>query len=148
CSLELKNLERDISLLEVIKSPFPYLSYDEAIKIIQKEGSTTKWGEDLTGEDETIISNNFQKPVFIHHYPTKCKAFYMKPDPQRPATVVGADLIATHGFGEIIGGGQRIDDYSLIKERIKEHNLPEEDYQWYIDLRRYGSVPHSGFGLG
>ncbi len=148
CSLELKNLERDISLLEVIKSPFPYLSYDEAIKIIQKEGSTTKWGEDLTGEDETIISNNFQKPVFIHHYPTKCKAFYMKPDPERPETVLGADLIAPQGFGEIIGGGQRIDDYSLIKERIKEHNLPEEDYQWYIDLRRYGSVPHSGFGLG
>ncbi len=148
CSLELKTLERDISLLENIKSPFPYLAYDDAIKLIQKAGSQTKWGDDLTGEDETIISQQYKKPVFIHHFPTKCKAFYMKPDPERPETVLGADLIAPEGFGEIIGGGQRIDDYQLIKERIKEFNLPEEDYQWYIDLRKYGSVPHSGFGLG
>lgn len=148
CSLDLKILERDISLLENIKSPFPYLSYDEAIQIVQKEGSQTQWGDDLGGEDETIISNQYQKPVFIHHFPTKCKAFYMKPDPDRPDTVLGADLIAPEGFGEIIGGGQRIDDYQLIKERIKEYKLPEEDYQWYIDLRKFGSVPHSGFGLG
>ena len=146
--LELKTIERDISLLENIVSPFPYLSYDDAIKLIQKEGNQTQWGDDLTGEDETIISGQFNKPVFIHHFPTKCKAFYMKPDPERPETVLGADLIAPEGFGEIIGGGQRIDDYQLIKERIKEFNLPEEDYQWYIDLRKYGSVPHSGFGLG
>lgn len=146
--LELKTLKRDISLLENIVSPFPYLSYDDAIKLIQKEGSQTQWGDDLTGEDETIISAQFNKPVFVHHFPTKCKAFYMKPDPQRPETVLGADLIAPDGFGEIIGGGQRIDDYQLIKKRIKEFNLPEEDYQWYIDLRKYGSVPHSGFGLG
>ena len=148
CSLELKYLERDITALEAIESPFPYLSYDDAIKIIQKEGSTTQWGDDLGGEDETIISSHYKKPVFIHNFPTKCKAFYMKPDPDRPETVLGADLIAPEGFGEIIGGGQRIDDFQLIKERIKEHNLPEEDYQWYIDLRKYGSVPHSGFGLG
>ncbi|HOR42280.1 MAG TPA: asparagine--tRNA ligase [Atribacterota bacterium] len=148
CTLELKTLERDIAHLEKIQSPFPYLSYDDAIKIIQKEGSTTQWGDDLTGEDETIVSRNYDRPVFIHHFPTKCKAFYMKPDPSRPETVLGADLIAPEGFGEIIGGGQRIDDYELIKKRIQEHNLPEEDYQWYIDLRRFGSVPHSGFGLG
>ncbi len=148
CSLELQSLERDISPLEKIQSPFPYLSYDDAVKIVQKAGSLTQWGEDLGGEDETIISQQYQKPVFIHHFPTKCKAFYMKPDPERPETVLGADLIAPEGFGEIIGGGQRIDDYQLIKERIREQQLPEEDYQWYIDLRKYGSVPHSGFGLG
>ncbi len=148
CSLELKTLERDISALEKIKSPFPYLSYDNAIKLIQKEGSTTQWGDDLTGEDETIISKYYDKPVFVHHFPTRCKAFYMKPDPVNPETVLGADLIAPEGFGEIIGGGERIDDYQLIRERIREHKLPEEDYQWYIDLRKFGSVPHSGFGLG
>jgi len=148
CPLELKILERDTSMLENIQAPFPYLSYDDAIKIIQKNGSDTQWGDDLSGEDETIISGQYKKPVFIHHFPTKCKAFYMKPDPERPETVLGADLIAPEGFGEIIGGGQRIDDYQLIKERIKEFNLPEDDYQWYIDLRKYGSVPHSGFGLG
>lgn len=148
CTMELKMLERDISALEKIKSPFPYISYDDAIKLIQKEGSTTKWGDDLGGEDETIISQQFDKPVFIHHFPTVCKAFYMNPDPDRPETVLGADLIAPQGYGEIIGGGERIHDYNLIKQRIKEHNLPEEDYQWYIDLRKYGSVPHSGFGLG
>ncbi|HNR65629.1 MAG TPA: asparagine--tRNA ligase [Atribacterota bacterium] len=148
CSLELKILERDISALEKIKSPFPYLSYDDAVKLIQKEGSATQWGDDLTGEDETIISKYYDKPVFVHHFPTKCKAFYMKPDPVNPETVLGADLIAPEGFGEIIGGGERIDDYQLIKERIREHKLPEKDYQWYIDLRKFGSVPHSGFGLG
>ncbi len=148
CPLELKTLERDMSVLEKIKSPFPYLSYDDAIKLIQKEGSSTQWGDDLTGEDETAISKYYDKPVFVHHFPTKCKAFYMKPDPVRPETVLGADLIAPEGFGEIIGGGERIDDYQLIKERIKEHRLPEGDYQWYIDLRKYGSVPHSGFGIG
>ena len=148
CPLELKILERDTSMLKNIQAPFPYLSYDDAIKIIQKNGSDTQWGDDLSGEDETIISGQYKKPVFIHHFPTKCKAFYMKPDPERPESVLGADLIAPEGFGEIIGGGQRIDDYKLIKERIKEFNLPEDDYQWYIDLRKYGSVPHSGFGLG
>jgi len=148
CTLELKILERDISVLKNIQSPFPYLSYDDAIKIVQKEGSQTQWGDDLGGEDETIISQQYHRPVFIHHFPTKCKAFYMKPDPERPETVLGADLIAPEGFGEIIGGGQRIDDYQLIKKRIKDYDLPEEDYQWYIDLRKFGSVPHSGFGLG
>ena len=148
CSLELKTLERDTSMLEKVQSPFPYLSYDDAIKIIQKDGSTTQWGDDLTGEDETLVSKYYDRPVFIHHFPTKCKAFYMKPDSERPETVLGADLIAPEGFGEIIGGGERIDDYQLIKDRIREHQLPEEDYQWYIDLRKFGSVPHSGFGLG
>ncbi len=148
CTAELEVLERDISALKKIESPFPYLSYDEAIKLVQQEGSTTQWGEDLGGEDETIISKHYDKPVFIHHFPTKCKAFYMKPDPERPETVLGADLIAPEGFGEIIGGGQRIDDYQLIKQRIRDYQLPEKDYQWYIDLRKYGSVPHSGFGLG
>lgn len=105
CTAELEVLERDISALKKIESPFPYLSYDEAIKLVQQEGSTTQWGEDLGGEDETIISKHYDKPVFIHHFPTKCKAFYMKPDPERPETVLGADLIAPEGFGEIIGGG-------------------------------------------
>ncbi len=148
CNPELKTLERDTALLKNIQAPFPYLSYDDAIKLVQKEGRQTQWGDDLGGEDETIISQQYQKPVFVHHFPTKCKAFYMKPDPDRPETVLGADLIAPEGFGEIIGGGQRIDDYQLIKDRIKQYDLPEEDYQWYIDLRKFGSVPHSGFGLG
>jgi len=145
---ELVLLKRDLAKLEVIQSPFPRLSYDEAIKILKERGSAIEWGDDFGGDEETIISQNFEKPVFIHHYPAKCKAFYMQPDPQRPEVVLCADLIAPEGYGEIIGGGQRIDDYHLLLQRIEEHNLPRENYEWYLDLRRYGSVPHSGFGLG
>jgi asparaginyl-tRNA synthetase len=145
---ELDLLERDLSKLEIIKVPFPRISYDEAIEILKKDGSKIEWGDDFGGEDETILSQKYEKPIFIHRYPIKCKAFYMKPDPQRPEVALCADLLAPEGYGEIIGGGQRIDDYNLLANQIKEHNLPRENYEWYLDLRRYGSVPHSGFGLG
>jgi len=145
---ELKLLERDISKLEVIKTPFPRISYDEAIDILKKSNFKIEWGDDFGAEDETILSEKYEKPVFIHHYPIKCKAFYMKPDSQKPEVSLSADLLAPEGYGEIIGGGERIDDYELLVERIKEHNLPREKYEWYLDLRKYGSVPHSGFGLG
>jgi len=145
---ELKLLERDISKLEIIKVPFPRMSYDEAIDILKNNGSKIEWGDDFGGEDETILSQKYEKPVFVLRYPIKCKAFYMKPDPQRPEVALCADLLASEGYGEIIGGGQRIDDYNLLEKRIKEHNLPRESYEWYLDLRKYGSVPHSGFGLG
>ncbi|MBA7653312.1 Asparagine--tRNA ligase [subsurface metagenome] len=145
---ELKLLERDISKLELIKVPFPRISYDEAIDILKNNGSKIEWGDDFGGEDETILSQRYEKPVFVLRYPIKCKAFYMKPDPQRPEVALCADLLASEGYGEIIGGGQRIDDYNLLENRIKEYNLPRESYEWYLDLRKYGSVPHSGFGLG
>lgn len=145
---ELKLLERDISKLELIKVPFPRISYDEAIDILKHNGSKIEWGDDFGGEDETILSQKYEKPVFVLRYPIKCKAFYMKPDAQRPEVALCADLLASEGYGEIIGGGQRIDDYNLLEKRIKEHNLPRESYEWYLDLRKYGSVPHSGFGLG
>lgn len=145
---ELKLLERDISKLELIKTPFPRISYDEAIDILKNNGSKIEWGDDFGGEDETIISQRYEKPVFVLRYPIKCKAFYMEPDPDRPEVALCADLLASEGYGEIIGGGQRIDDYKLLEKRIKEHNLPRESYEWYLDLRKYGSVPHSGFGLG
>jgi len=146
--MELDLLERDSSKLEIIKVPFPRISYDEAIEILKKDGSKIEWGDDFGGEDETILSQKYEKPIFIHRYPIKCKAFYMKPDPQRPEVALCADLLAPEGYGEIIGGGQRIEDYNLLANQIKEHNLPRENYEWYLDLRRYGSVPHSGFGLG
>ncbi|HAJ32231.1 MAG TPA: asparagine--tRNA ligase [Candidatus Atribacteria bacterium] len=145
---ELKLLERDISKLELIKVPFPRISYDEAIDILKNNGSKIEWGDDFGGEDETILSQRYEKPVFVLRYPIKCKAFYMKPDPKRPEVALCADLLASEGYGEIIGGGQRIDDYRSLKKRIKEHNLPRKSYEWYLDLRKYGSVPHSGFGLG
>ena len=145
---ELKLLERDISKLELIKTPFPRISYDEAIDILKNNGCKIEWGDDFGGEDETILSQKYEKPVFVLRYPIKCKAFYMEPDPQRPEVALCADLLASEGYGEIIGGGQRIDDYRLLEKRIKEHKLPRESYEWYLDLRKYGSVPHSGFGLG
>jgi len=145
---ELKLLERDISKLELIKVPFPRIFYDEAIDILKNNGSKIEWGDDFGGEDETILSQRYEKPVFVLRYPIKCKAFYMKPDPQRPEVALCADLLASEGYGEIIGGGQRIDDYELLERRLKEYKLPREKYEWYLDLRKYGSVPHSGFGLG
>lgn len=148
CQKELAVLERDITKLEKVVPPFPRLSYDQAVEMLQKNGSDIQWGEDLGAPDETIIANHFDKPVFIYGFPTEIKAFYFKPDPQRPEIVLGSDLLAPEGYGEIIGGGERIADLDLIVQRIREHNLPEDHYQWYIDLRKYGSVPHSGFGLG
>ncbi|HHT91812.1 MAG: asparagine--tRNA ligase [Bacillota bacterium] len=145
---ELELLERDISKLEAIVAPFPRISYDEAIELLQREGADVTWGADFGGGDETIIANQFDRPVFVHRYPTAIKAFYMQPDPERPEVVLGSDLLAPEGYGEIIGGGERIYDLDIIQQRIREHNLPEEQYAWYIDLRRYGTVPHSGFGLG
>jgi asparaginyl-tRNA synthetase len=148
CSLELDTLERDRSKLEKIVAPFPRITYDDAITLLQEKGHEIKWGEDFGAPDETAIADHFDKPVFITHYPTEIKAFYMKPDPNRSDVVLCADLIAPEGYGEIIGGSQRIDDPELLGERFKEHELSTEAYQWYLDLRKYGTVPHSGFGLG
>lgn len=145
---ELKTLGRDISKLEKVVAPFPRLSYDDAVKLLQEKGVEFEWGGDFGGGDETIIAEAFDRPVFVHRFPTAIKAFYMKPDPENPNVVLGADMLAPEGYGEIIGGGQRMDDLELLEQRIKDHKLPEDAYSWYVDLRRYGSVPHSGFGLG
>jgi asparaginyl-tRNA synthetase len=145
---ELEVLERDVSKLEKITPPFPRLSYDEAIELVNQAGEPLTWGDDLGAPHETIIAERYEKPVFVHRYPAQAKAFYMKPDPERPEVVLCADLLAPEGYGEIIGGGQRIDDYDLLLSRLQQHRLPAEVYQWYLDLRRYGSVPHAGFGLG
>lgn len=143
---DLLTLERDILKLEQIKLPFPRLSYTEAVELLSE--NNFKWGNDFGAPDETAISSHFDAPVFVHRYPTQIKAFYMKPDPKDPKVVLGADLLAPEGYGEIIGGGQRIEDYDLLCQRLKEHKLPKESFEWYLDLRKYGSVPHSGFGLG
>ncbi len=145
---ELEVLERDTSRLQKVAVPFPRISYDEALEILKKADEEIPWGEDFGGGHETIISEDFEKPVFIHGYPTKAKAFYMQPDPQRPEVTLSVDLIAPEGYGEIIGGGQRIHDLNLLEQRLEEYNLPREPYEWYLDLRRYGSVPHSGYGQG
>ncbi len=141
-------LNRDISKLEKVEPPFERITYDDAIKLLQKSGSHIQWGDDFGGDEETMIASNFEKPVFVTHYPRKVKAFYMQPEPKRPEVVRCADLLAPEGYGEIIGGSQRIHDYQLLLERLEEFNLPKEKYEWYLDLRRWGSVPHSGFGLG
>lgn len=148
CRKELEVLERDVSKLEKITAPFPRITYDEAIKFLQENGHDIPWGEDFGAPHETAIAESYEKPVFITHYPTSIKAFYMKPDPNRPEVVLCADLIAPEGYGEIIGGSQRIDDPELMEARFQEHELSKEAYQWYLDLRKYGTVPHSGFGLG
>jgi len=141
-------LGRDVSKLEKVCVPFERITYDEAIKLLQKNGSDIRWGDDFGGDEETIIASNFEKPVFVTHYPRKAKAFYMQPDPHKPEVVLCGDLLAPEGYGEIIGGSQRIHDYNLLLDRLNEFNLPEDKYQWYLDLRKWGSVPHSGFGLG
>ncbi len=142
---DLEFLGRDISKLEKIKRPFPRISYDEAIEILHKKGNDTPWGEDFGGDEETLISEEFDKPVMIHHYPMKVKAFYMKQEGDKAACV---DMIAPEGYGEIIGGGQREEDLNKILEKIKEQGLNPEVFDWYLDLRKYGSVKHAGFGLG
>lgn len=144
----LEELGRDTQKLEQVKPPFPRLTYTEAVELLNQKGLDITWGDDFGAPHETAIASEFAKPVFVTHFPTKIKAFYMQPDPDNPDTVLGADLLAPEGYGEIIGGGQRIHDYHLLLERIRQHNLPVEDYQWYLDLRRFGSVPHSGFGMG
>lgn len=148
CQAELETLERDTSKLEKIKGSFPRITYDEAVDYLQKNGHEFEWGEDFGAPHETAIAAQYETPVFITHWPTEIKAFYMKPDPNRPEVVLCADMIAPEGYGEIIGGSQRIDDPELMEQRFKEHELSQEAYQWYLDLRKYGTVPHSGFGLG
>lgn len=148
CKDELEVLERDVSKLENIKKPFPRITYDEAIEILHKAGNDTKWGDDLGGDEETIISQQFDRPVMIHRYPMECKAFYMKQDPNNEKVALCVDMIAPEGYGEIIGGGQREENIEVLLAKLKEQGLPEEAFDWYLDLRKYGSVPHAGFGLG
>lgn len=149
CTLELERLDRDTSKLENIQAPFPRISYDDAIKFLQEKGfDDIKWGDDFGSPHETAIAESFDKPVFITHYPIGIKPFYMQPHPERDDVVLCADLIAPEGYGEVIGGSERIHDYELMKQRIKEHNLDESAYAWYLDLSKQGAVPHSGFGLG
>jgi len=147
-SRELETLKRDTTKLQNVKPPFPRISYEEAIALLNKHGNATKFGDDIGGDEETIVSSAFDRPVLVHRYPASIKAFYMQPDAKRPDLALAFDMLAPEGYGEIIGGSQRIHDYDLLVKRLREHNLPEEAFQWYLDLRRYGSVPHSGFGLG
>lgn len=145
---ELKILERNTSFLEKVRKPLPRISYDEAVEILKKNNVAFEWGNDFGATDETVISQQFDRPVIVHRYPTKIKAFYMKRDPENPDLALAMDVLAPEGYGEIIGGSQREDDLDLLLNRIKEHNLPQSAFEWYLDLRRYGSVPHAGFGLG
>jgi asparaginyl-tRNA synthetase len=145
---ELQALERDVSKLETIQPPFPRMSYDDAVKTLQKKGSEIQWGGDFGGTDETLIAEDYDRPVMIDRYPSQVKAFYFQPDAERPELALGVDFIAPEGYGEIIGGGQRIHDLDLLLKRLEEHKLPREAFNWYIDLRKYGTVPHAGFGMG
>ncbi len=148
CEVEFKTLERNTSLLEQVKAPFPRLPYREAIDLLKGKGVSVNFGDDFGAPEETIIGEHFNKPVIIHRYPAKIKAFYMKRDPEDAEVALAMDCIAPEGYGEIIGGSQREDDYDTLAARIAEHNLPREAFEWYLDLRKYGSVPHAGFGLG
>ncbi len=147
-SAELATLERDIGALERIRKPFPRISYDEAIGMLRDKGFDVEWGSDFGAEEETAISEAFEHPVLVHRYPAACKAFYMKNDPTDPRLALCVDMLAPEGYGEIIGGGQREDDWQTLRDKIRAHDLPEEAFAWYLDLRRYGSVPHAGFGMG
>jgi asparaginyl-tRNA synthetase len=145
---ELEILERDVSKLEAVKAPFPRITYDEAVASLQRKGSEIQWGGDFGGTDETLLGDDYDRPVMVDRYPTAIKAFYMQPDPDRPEVALGVDVLAPEGYGEIIGGGERIHDLDLLLRRIEEHGLPKEAFNWYIDLRKYGAVPHGGFGMG
>ena len=145
---ELAVLERDVRKLESVKAPFPRISYDEAVKILKDKGLPIEWGGDFGGPDETTLSEQYNRPVMVHRYPATVKAFYMKPDPERPDVALGVDMLAPEGYGEIVGGGERLADLDLLLKRIEDHNLPREAFEWYLDLRRYGTVPHGGFGMG
>jgi len=145
---ELRRLERDISKLELVQKPFPRITYDDAVKMLNEKGQPFEWGGDFGAPDETLLANSFDRPVAVTRYPSKVKAFYMEPDPQRPDVALCVDVLAPEGYGEIIGGSERIADYDLLVRRIKEHDLPPEAFEWYLDLRRYGTVPHGGFGMG
>ncbi len=146
---ELQTLERDVAKLEkCADTPYPRLTYDDAVKILQGKGSEIQWGGDFGGGDETVLSEGYEKPVLVHRYPSQVKAFYMAPDPRRPEVALCVDMLAPEGYGEIIGGGERLAEYNLLIKRIEEANLPRQAFEWYLDLRRYGSVPHAGFGMG
>jgi asparaginyl-tRNA synthetase len=145
---ELTVLERDLSKLESVQKPFPRISYDEAVATLQAGGLPITWGGDFGGPDETALSERYDRPVMVHRYPSSVKAFYMKPDPARPEVALGVDILAPEGYGEIVGGGERLADLDLLLQRIREHDLPQEAFEWYVDLRRYGTVPHGGFGMG
>jgi len=145
---ELKVLERDLSKLESVKAPFPRMSYDDAVKALAAKGSEIQWGGDFGNTDETLLTEGCDRPIIVDRYPTAIKAFYFQPDEQRPELALGVDLIAPEGYGEIIGGGQRIHDLALLEKRLDEHKLPREAFEWYLDVRRFGSVPHGGFGMG
>ncbi|MBE0658875.1 MAG: asparagine--tRNA ligase [Bryobacteraceae bacterium] len=145
---ELETLERDITKLEAIKAPFPRISYDQAVEILKRKGSEIEWGGDFGGTDETLLAEEFDRPVMVDRYPTEVKAFYFETDPERPEVALGVDVIASEGYGEVVGGGQRAHSLEVLEQRIRDHNLPPEAFDWYLDLRRYGSVPHAGFGMG
>jgi len=145
---ELETLARNLEPLRRVVPPFPRISYDEARDLLAAAGKPIPWGEDFGGDEETVVSSHFDRPVFVHRYPAGAKAFYMQPDPDRPEVVLSADLLAPEGYGEIVGGGERIWDLALLERRLVEWGLPRETYEWYLDLRRYGAVPHSGFGIG
>ena len=145
---ELKTLERDTSKLEKVKKPFPRMSYDDAVEKLKAKGSEIEWGADFGNADEGLLSEGEDRPILVHRFPSAIKAFYMQPDAARPELALGVDMIAPEGYGELIGGGQRIHDLALLKQRLKEHELPEDAFDWYMDLRKYGSVPHGGFGMG
>ncbi len=145
---ELHDLERDTSKLETVQSPFPRMSYDDAVVALEKKGSEIQWGGDFGNTDETLITEGLDRPLIVDKFPSEIKAFYFEPDPERPELALGVDFIAPEGYGEIIGGGQRISDLNLLLKRIDDHHLPREAFDWYIDLRKFGSVPHAGFGMG
>ena len=145
---ELEMLERDTAPLKRVVPPFPRISYDEAVEMLNRGGVEITWGDDFGSPHETYIAEQFDRPVFVHHYPTQCKAFYMQPEPDRPEVCRSVDLLAPEGYGEITGGGERIYRLDQLEKAIRQHNLPRQAYEWYLDLRRFGSVPHSGFGLG
>jgi asparaginyl-tRNA synthetase len=145
---DLKVLERDTSKLQSVKAPFPRMSYDDAVKALAAKGSEIQWGGDFGNTDETLLTDGCDRPIIVDRYPTAIKAFYFQPDEQRPEVALGVDVIAPEGYGEIIGGGQRIHDLALLEKRLAEHQLPRSAFEWYLDLRRFGSVPHGGFGMG
>ena len=141
-------LERDLGKLANVKPPFPRITYTEAVEVIQKAGHPMKWGDDIGGDEETVVAQQFDRPVMVHRYPAEMKAFYFKKDPTDPKVALGCDVLAPEGYGEIIGGGQREDDLETLERAIAQHQLPKEAFEWYLDLRRYGTVPHAGFGMG
>tara|TARA_Y100001001_G_C7907849_1_gene274105 strand:- start:235 stop:864 length:630 start_codon:yes stop_codon:yes gene_type:complete len=147
-SNELSILERDTTALECVQTPFPRITYDEAANLLNENGREFERGSDFGGPDETVIADHFDRPVAVQKFPSAIKAFYMKSDPEHPELSLSVDVLAPEGYGEIIGGGARLDDYDVLLERIRTHGLPQEAFEWYLDLRRYGSVPHAGFGMG